>query len=129
MSTLSDPADNQSARRDNTTTPGEGSLHQSDPLPHQPPDGPTRFRAWLDQSDDLVFAAQVPSGRLLDVNESACRQPGYTAPQLASWTLYQAHGGQIRAESQVEQGATFTITLPLNHQPRDSSAQLVADIE
>jgi PAS domain S-box-containing protein len=33
-----------------------------------------RFRALLDQSNDLIFLVQIPSGHFADVNESACRQ-------------------------------------------------------
>ncbi|MDQ7785265.1 MAG: PAS domain S-box protein [Desulfomonilaceae bacterium] len=33
-----------------------------------------RFRALLDQTTDSIFLMQAPSGRLVDVNESACRQ-------------------------------------------------------
>ncbi len=33
-----------------------------------------RFRSLLDQSNDIIFLVQVPSGRIVDVNKSACLQ-------------------------------------------------------
>ena len=46
-----------------------------------------RFRALLDQSNDAIFLAQAPSGRLVDVNASACRQLGYTRQELLTRSL------------------------------------------
>ncbi len=46
-----------------------------------------RFRALLDQSNDAILTAQVPSGRLTDVNESACHQLGYSRRELLALSL------------------------------------------
>ena len=46
-----------------------------------------RFRALLDQSTDAIFLFQSPSGRLIDVNESACRQLERTREDLLALTL------------------------------------------
>ncbi|MEW5958870.1 MAG: PAS domain S-box protein, partial [Chloroflexota bacterium] len=46
-----------------------------------------RFRALLDQSNDLIFLAQIPSGRFADVNESACRQLGYARAALLAMSI------------------------------------------
>src|SRR6185369_12261768 len=46
-----------------------------------------RFRALLDQSNDCIFLFHVLSSRFIDVNESACRQLGYSRRELlaVSW--------------------------------------------
>lgn len=41
-----------------------------------------RFRALLDETYDLIFLLQVPSGNIIDINKSACNQLGYTRQQL-----------------------------------------------
>ena len=46
-----------------------------------------RFRALLDQSNDCIFLLSVPSLLLVDVNESACRQLGYSRQELLSLSL------------------------------------------
>ena len=46
-----------------------------------------RFRALLDQSNDLIFLVQVPSGRFADMNESACRQLGYSRKALLAMSV------------------------------------------
>jgi len=43
-----------------------------------------RFRTLLDQSQDLIFLFKVPSGQVVDFNESACRQLGYSKEKLLS---------------------------------------------
>jgi len=46
-----------------------------------------RFRALLDQANDAIFLLQVPSGRLIDVNGSACRQLRATRERLLASTI------------------------------------------
>jgi len=41
-----------------------------------------RFRALLDQSYDLIFLLELPSGKMVDFNESACQQLGYAREKL-----------------------------------------------
>lgn len=41
-----------------------------------------RFRALLDQSTDAIFLMEAPSGNLIDVNESACKQLKRSREQL-----------------------------------------------
>ncbi len=41
-----------------------------------------RFRALLDQTTDAIFLMQAPSGRLVDVNDSACRDLEWTREDL-----------------------------------------------
>lgn len=46
-----------------------------------------RFRALLDKSNDAILLMEVPSGRFVDVNESACQQLGYSREELLSISL------------------------------------------
>lgn len=47
-----------------------------------------RFKLLLDQSNDAIFLIDLPSGRFLDVSESACKQIGFTEEECFSRTLY-----------------------------------------
>jgi PAS domain S-box-containing protein len=47
-----------------------------------------RFRALLDNSNDLIFLLEVPSGKIIDVNESACRQMGCSRNKLIGLTFF-----------------------------------------
>lgn len=46
-----------------------------------------RFRALLDQSNDLIFLVEIPSGRFADVNESACRQLGFLRQKILAMSI------------------------------------------
>ena len=46
-----------------------------------------RFRALLDQSNDLIFLVQIPSGRFFDVNDSACRQLGLSREMILGMSI------------------------------------------
>jgi PAS domain S-box-containing protein len=48
-----------------------------------------RFRALLDQSNDAIFLVHVPSGRLVDVNESGSLQLGCTKDELIDKLVYE----------------------------------------
>ncbi len=41
-----------------------------------------RFKAFVDNTHDAIFLAELPSARIVDVNESACRQLGYGRAEL-----------------------------------------------
>lgn len=47
-----------------------------------------RYKTLLDQSNDAIFLMEVPTGRFLDVSESACRQIGYTEEECTTKTMY-----------------------------------------
>lgn len=75
MKESSDPSDNWSAQREKIIGLGERSLRKTYyPELQQKLDELERFRTLLDQSNDCIFLLDVLSGRLFDVNESACRQ-------------------------------------------------------
>lgn len=46
-----------------------------------------RFRTLLDQSKEAIFLVEVPSGRLVDVNESACHELDYSRRELLSLSI------------------------------------------
>jgi len=41
-----------------------------------------RFKAFVDYSHDAIFLVEVPDAKIVDVNESSCRQLGYTREEL-----------------------------------------------
>jgi PAS domain S-box-containing protein len=48
-----------------------------------------RFRALLDKSNDAIFLVEVPTGRIVDVNQSACLQTGCEREILLDRTILQ----------------------------------------
>ncbi len=46
-----------------------------------------RFKALLDESKDAIFLMAVPSGRFIDLNQSACRELGWGRDDLIGKTL------------------------------------------
>ncbi len=46
------------------------------------------YRALLDKSNDAIFLLQIPTGHVIDVNETACRQLGYTPQELLTLSLH-----------------------------------------
>ncbi len=46
-----------------------------------------RFRALLDQTNDTIFLVHISTGRLADVNQSACRQLDYSREVLLTLSL------------------------------------------
>lgn len=47
-----------------------------------------RFRSLLDESHDAIFLIELPSGRLTDISESACRMLGYDRRDLFAMSLH-----------------------------------------
>ncbi|HMK45997.1 MAG TPA: PAS domain-containing sensor histidine kinase [Methanocella sp.] len=47
-----------------------------------------RFKTLLDQSNDAIFLAEIPSGKITDVNETAVLQIGYSKDEFERMTLY-----------------------------------------
>lgn len=43
-----------------------------------------RFKALLDQANDIIFLVHVPDGIIADISQSACRQLGYSRDELLS---------------------------------------------
>lgn len=74
-----------------------------------------KFRALLDQSNDAIFVMDVPSGRLTDVNESACRQLKYSRQELLHMTIY-----DLTAASPSERIETFFSTVQAHADARET---------
>ena len=47
-----------------------------------------RFKAFLDYSHDAIFLVEIPSGRIVDFNESACRQTGRGDEELRELSIF-----------------------------------------
>jgi len=68
---------------------GERSIHKSYyPQLQQRFEELRRSRALLDGSSEGIFLLRPPEARLVDVNESACLQLGYTCPELLKLTFF-----------------------------------------
>jgi PAS domain S-box-containing protein len=83
MKRHSEPAEDWDALREKIIGLGERSIRKSyyPELQHRIVDL-ERFRALLDQSNDVIFLVQVPSWGIADVNKSACLQLGYSYKRL-----------------------------------------------
>jgi len=46
-----------------------------------------RFRALLDRAADIILVAEMPSGRIVDANETAAAQLGYACEELRGLSL------------------------------------------
>ncbi|MCM2357643.1 MAG: ATP-binding protein [Geobacteraceae bacterium] len=88
MNKPSDPMNNREALREKIIGLGERSLRKTYyPELQEKLAELERFRALLDQSNDCIFLLSIPSLRLVDANESACRQLGYSRQELLSLSL------------------------------------------
>ncbi|MDA8428522.1 MAG: PAS domain S-box protein [Geobacteraceae bacterium] len=47
-----------------------------------------RLKAFIDHSNDALFLVSVVSGLIVDVNESACRQTGWSRPELLVKSIF-----------------------------------------
>lgn len=48
-----------------------------------------RFKAFVDYSHDAIFLVQVPSAKIVDVNESSCRQLVYAREDLLGLSVFE----------------------------------------
>ena len=51
-----------------------------------------RFKAFLDHSNDAMFLVEVPGGRIVDLNESASRQMGWSREEFLAGSLWDFSG-------------------------------------
>lgn len=65
-----------------------------------------RFKSLLDQSNDCIFLLHVPSCSFIDVNESACRQLGYSRQELLTlpWDSFFPEDAVARARKLLDVG-------------------------
>ena len=47
-----------------------------------------RFKAFIDHSNDAMFLIRVPTGRIVDVNDSACRQMGWSRAEFLQQSIF-----------------------------------------
>ncbi len=81
------------------------------------------FRLSIDQAGDAIFFAR-PEGRLFDVNETACRQLGYTHEQLTAmnvWDVDPDHAEQHWPVHWEELKARRRLRFESRHRRRDGS--------
>ncbi len=77
-----------------------------------------RFRALLDQSNDVIFLVQLPSGQFVDANQAACRQLGYSREALQAMSLgdllpssmEETLADLLKAKDIAREGLTLTTT-------------------
>jgi PAS domain S-box-containing protein len=53
----------------------------------------SRFRAIFDTTYDAIFVHEVPSGAIIDANQTACEMYGYTRQELVSLTIEDLSAG------------------------------------
>lgn len=51
-----------------------------------------RFKAFIDHSNDAIFLVEVPTGHIVDVNESASRQTGWSRAEFLATSLFDISG-------------------------------------
>ncbi|MDD2301757.1 MAG: PAS domain S-box protein, partial [Eubacteriales bacterium] len=88
MKKPSEFSDNRDALRQKIIGFGERSIRKSYyPELRQRLAELERFRELLDQSNDAILLLQLPSLRLVDVNDSACRQLGFSRQEMLALTF------------------------------------------
>ena len=88
METRSEPSAEWDDLRGRIIGLGERSIRKSYyPELERRLDEMERFRALLDQSNDLIFLVEIPSGHFADVNESACRQLGFPRQTILAMSI------------------------------------------
>jgi two-component system, cell cycle sensor histidine kinase and response regulator CckA len=105
-----------------------------------------RFRSLLDQTRDIIVLIEVPSGRVVDINESASTLLGYSREELLTKTAADLWSGEVAEfvkrhsqEDPVEfgttsiecpmitiQGTPFPVEVTLRHARFDESIFVVA---
>jgi PAS domain S-box-containing protein len=71
---------------------GESSLHRTHPGLRQRLTELERFRALTDLAGDLLLAIELPSGRILELNQTACREVGRSRDELLCETFQSVFG-------------------------------------
>ncbi|MFA5331631.1 MAG: PAS domain S-box protein [Methanoregula sp.] len=88
MNPSSDPQNERERLRDRIIGMGETSLHKSYyPILQQRLAELERFRALLDDTNDMIFVIKVPENQSIDVNRATCVQLGYTTAELLNMDI------------------------------------------
>ena len=89
MNQPSESRDERRQLREQIIGMGETSLHKSYyPLLQERLLELERFRALIDETNDMILMVQTPENRCVDANHSSCAQLGYTTAQLFSMELF-----------------------------------------
>jgi PAS domain S-box-containing protein len=89
MNPPSEQPDERGQLRERIIGMGETSLHKSYyPLLQQRLLELERFRALIDETNDMILMVQTPENRCVDANHSSCAQLGYTTAQLFSMEIF-----------------------------------------
>lgn len=88
MKKRSEPGESMASMRAKIIGLGESSIRKSHyPALQRKLQEMERFRALLDQSDDMIFLISMPDGSFVDMNESVCRQLSYSRKELLAMSL------------------------------------------
>lgn len=80
--------DNWNTLREKIIGLGERSVHKSYyPELQQQIEELKRFRTLLDHSTDIIFLLELPSGLIVDMNESALKLLGYIRPEMLEMSI------------------------------------------
>ena len=63
-----------------------------------------RFRALLDQSNDAIFLMLVPSGQIVEANDSMGRQLGYDHDSLLRMSIFDLAGDVLGRDGKISRG-------------------------
>jgi PAS domain S-box-containing protein len=89
MKPPSEPADGRDALRERIIGMGETSLHKSYfPLLQQRLAELERFRALIDETNDMILMVQTPGNRCVDANHACTVQLGYTTARLLTMEIF-----------------------------------------
>jgi PAS domain S-box-containing protein len=69
------------------------------------------YKALLGQSNNAIFLIELPSGKFLDISESACKQLGYTARECYAMTLFDMAPGYTEDMKRIFFGEVETLVL------------------
>jgi PAS domain S-box-containing protein len=69
------------------------------------------YKALLGQSNNAIFLIELPSGKFLDISESACKQLGYTARECYAMTLFDMAPGYTEDMKRIFFGEVESLVL------------------
>ena len=101
MNHPSEQPDEREELRERIIGMGETSLHKSYyPLLQQRLADLERFRALIDETNDMILMVQAPENRCVDTNHACNVQLGYTADQLLSMDIFALIAPEKRGQFQ-----------------------------
>ncbi|HJV35369.1 PAS domain S-box protein [Geomonas sp.] len=146
MKSRSDPPDRFEGLREKLVGLGESSVRKTYyPALQQRVEELERLKAFLDHSNDIFFLVEVPSGKIVDLNQSATDQMGWQREEFNAVTLFDVsdlahcpacqklirHSGKeerARAETFLhrKEGGKFPVEFTLNRMQFHGNAYVLA---